>query len=150
MNKMLLVAWIFALPCLVSSGQTNCAKVAIKPPPAPQAHWFPPPDPQLLKLPAQSEDVSRPASHETFAFSSHPGLYGDPSEAVLMRRLEEQGFFERTAPTYNNDLQRKIAEAFRPQTIKVGHVRIRSTIVDAIARKNPLCLLNPNILDVSF
>jgi hypothetical protein len=112
MNKMLLVAWILALSLLASSGQTN----SVTSPPGYSGHWFAPPDNQSLKLPARPEETPRPSSpHGTFAFSNKEG---SANEAALVSRVVAQGLFERSTPTYNNDLQRNIAQAFRPEILK--------------------------------
>ena len=150
---MLLVASILVLSCLASPAQTNSASVPVSSPRASSEHWFPPPDGQMLKLPVRPEEITPQrmapsAAHETFAFSNKQGLNAD--EATLVSRVVQQGLFDCSVPTYNTDIQRRLAEAFEPKIVKVGQVCIHSTIIDAIARKNPLCLLNPQFFNASF
>lgn len=153
LKMMLLVAWTLVLSCLASPGQTNSATVTVHAPRASSAHWFPPPEGQMLKLPVRPEEITPKkmapsAAHETFAFSNKQGLNTD--EAALVSRVVQQGLLDCSVPTYNSDIQRRLAEAFEPKIVKVGHMRIHSTIIDAIARKNPLCLLNPQFFNASF
>jgi hypothetical protein len=40
--------------------------------------------------------------------------------------------------------------AFKPKIVQAGHARIYSSVGTAVARKNPLCLLAPTFLHISF
>jgi len=115
-----------------------------------QSDAFASPHPHPLKLPDRPKDVSDSTARDAFALSNHTISEGNSTEIALMRQLERQGLLQHSGPVYENDLQRKIAESFRPEIIHLGHVRISSPIITAIARKNPFCLLDPNILGISF
>jgi hypothetical protein len=103
-----------------------------------------------LKLPDGPKVVSDSSPRPTFALSNQTISEANPTELALMRRMEREGLMRPAGPTYGSDVERKIAEAFRPEIIHVGHVHICSSIITAIARKNPLCLLDPDILGISF
>ena len=74
----------------------------------------------------------------------------EPAQIALFDRIEREGLLKVPGPKYDNDLERRLAGAFQPKIIRWGHAQIECPIVTAIARKNPLCLLCPMILNVSF
>jgi hypothetical protein len=72
------------------------------------------------------------------------------SDTAVFSRIEREGLLKVPQPVFRSDVAQKIASAFAPQIIHVGHVEIYSSIVNAIARRNPLCLLDPQFLNISF
>jgi len=157
MNRILLVAWTLVVPCSVCFGQTNLVVAAthtvvssqalLGPP---QGHLFPLPELKLHELPFRAEQVSSPLPRQTGAFSSQLSSEKNPARITVFSRIEREGLLKPQGPAYNSDVERKIAAAFRPEIIHFGHVQIYSPIVTAIARRNPLCLLDPMVLGISF
>jgi hypothetical protein len=164
MNRILVVAWTLVVPCCDCFGQANSSVAAAQPLPRltlklppeqnslapPQGHLFPPPELKLQALPFRPENVSSPLPRQTGAFSSQISSEGNPAQIAVFSRIEREGLLKPQGPTYDSDVERKIAAAFRPEIIHVGHVRITSPIITAIARRNPLCLLDPMVLGISF
>jgi hypothetical protein len=69
---------------------------------------------------------------------------------VLLHRMEQSGLLKPAGPVYDSEFDRAMAAAFRPEIIHVGHVQISCSIITAIARKNPFCLLDQSVLGISF
>jgi hypothetical protein len=72
------------------------------------------------------------------------------SDLDVISRVSREGLLQSPEPVFRREIAQKMAAAFAPQIIHVGHVRIYSSIVTAIARKNPLCLLDPQFFNISF
>jgi hypothetical protein len=111
-----------------------------------------PPEAQGLKLSDNAKDVGDRASGGAFASSGQMSLEANPNpaEAALFSRIAREGLLQPPAPEYENDFERKMAVGFRPEIIHLGHVTISSPIITAIARRNPLCLLDPIFLQIGF
>jgi hypothetical protein len=116
----------------------------------PQGHLFPPPELKMHELPFITPVASGSLPRQTGAFSSQMSSDINPAQTAVFNRIEREGLLKPRGPTYDSDVERKIAAAFRPQIIHVGHVQIYSPIVTAIARRNPLCLFDPMVLGISF
>ena len=65
-------------------------------------------------------------------------------------RLKQSGYLTRPEPPSDNLLMRFADSTFRPEVIKIGKTSMTCSIVTAIKRKNPLCLLNPFVLTLSW
>jgi len=73
--------------------------------------------------------------------------------ALMLRfheRLEQGGYLTKPEPPSDNRLVRFAESTFRPEVFKVGKTSVSCSIVTAIKRKNPLCLLNPFVLSISW
>jgi hypothetical protein len=103
-----------------------------------------------VKLPGGSKNASEASPGQMFASSSQTISAANPTQMALMRHMEPQLFVKTSEPMFDTDIGRKIEAAFRPEIIQVGHVSISGSLITAIARGNPLCLLNPAILNISF
>jgi hypothetical protein len=88
-----------------------------------------------------------------------PGRSAEPmsaetSERALMlkyhERLKRTGYLTRPEPPSDNLLVRFADSTFRPEVFKIGKTSVTCSIVTAIKRKNPLCLLNPCVLGFSW
>jgi hypothetical protein len=158
MNKILLTAYALIASCWVSFGQTN-APAAAQPAPRP-----------ALKLPAApqqtSPDVLLPAntnspagqmnSEDTGAatglnaLAERMKLKGNPAKTAASSLMAQEGLLQAAGPASSSDFDRNMAAAFKPEIIRAGHTQIYSSVVTAVARKNPLCLLDPTFLKISF
>jgi hypothetical protein len=125
------------------------ASIQTQSPPA-HSRLFPAPELKFHDLPFRPEDMGSTLPRQSNAFASQMSSGTDAAQASLFKQIEQEGSLRPAEPVFKTDVGRKIANAFRPEIIHVGHVHIYSSIVTAIARKNPLCLLSPVALDVSF
>ena len=140
MNKILLTAYALIASCWVSFGETNtpaaaqpASRPALKLPAAPTQN------PPAVLLPA---DTNSPAGQMS--------LEGNQAKTPASKRSEPEGLLNLPGPAYGSDLEPGMAAAFRPEIIRAGHTQIYSSVVTAVARKNPLCLLDPTFLKISF
>ena len=128
---------------LVPADLATPAPVAPRP-----GRLFPLPEPKWLDLPAKIELSNDPpaqaASSASIQWSQKRELY----EAAQVSKLESQGLF--IVQDDDSEFDRAINAAFRPEVIHLGHFEFTSSIITAIARRNPLCLLDPNPIVVKF
>jgi hypothetical protein len=68
----------------------------------------------------------------------------------IYRRLEEAGYLSKPDPPSGNLLVRATDAIFQPEVVQVGKRSVSCSIITAIKRKNPLCLLNPIFLNASW
>ena len=115
-----------------------------------QGHLFAPPEFKVHELPIRADDQAVLQTHRAVAFTSRFGPGNDSAQEALFRQIEKEGSLKAPEPMFNSEVGRKIENAFRPEILHVGHVRIYSPLVTAIARKNPLCLIDPVVLNISF
>ena len=64
-------------------------------------------------------------------------------ERKLFSRIEKGGYFGGRAPVPVNVLDKVVDNIFRPEIIHAGKTTVSCSLVAAIKRKNPLCLINP-------
>ncbi len=60
----------------------------------------------------------------------------------VYRRLDQGGYLTRPGHS-ENILERSIDATFRPEPVPVGKTMLSCSLITAIKRKNPFCLLNP-------
>ncbi|HEX4123003.1 MAG TPA: hypothetical protein VH619_20490 [Verrucomicrobiae bacterium] len=125
MKKILMVFWTLTVACSVSFGQTN------KPPPKAASE--------------QQKGDTSPLAHfedtHTYTLSSQRSQGALPPQDGIISRIGGEGLLT-PQPT--------VPASFRPKIFRVGHVRIYSSVATAVARKNPLCLLDATFLNISF
>lgn len=68
----------------------------------------------------------------------------------LYEKLERGGYLARRDPPANNMFTRTMDAIFVPEVIELGGTAIALSPYTAIKRKNPLCLLNPMPIAVSW
>lgn len=68
----------------------------------------------------------------------------------LYRHLEQGGFLTRQGSTSGNVLERCLDAVFQPEIIRIGKTSVSCSIITAIKRKNPLCLINPIFFNLSW
>ncbi len=141
MKRIFLVAYALLAPCWISFGQTNSPAAAAPLPPL-----------RTLKMPAAPKQspaaIVLPAN--TNALAGQMSLEGNPAKTAAPSRIAQEGLLIPPGPAYSNDFERNMAAAFRPEIIHAGHAQIYSSVVTAVARKNPLCLLDATFLHISF
>ena len=82
------------------------------------------------------------------AMSGSGGPTGFPW--AIYERLERGGYLTRPELPTGNRLERLVVATFVPEVIQWRKVSVSCSIVTAIKRRNPLCLLNPIFLDVRW
>jgi len=130
-----------ALSCICCRGQTNtCAQ--------PPARFFLPP----LKLraaveletpapkPALSVEAPSSAQAETVTLESTLNDGGLPSRVIR----SDQFYLTRPEPLSFAD------GIFRPEVVHLGKTSVSCSLLTALKRKNPLCLLNPIVFQLSW
>ncbi len=75
---------------------------------------------------------------------------GMPSEMAFARHLVEEGELTRVEPPSENKFLRPIEAIFEPTPVRLGKVKVSCSILTAIKRRNPLCLLNPFFIQGSW
>jgi hypothetical protein len=68
----------------------------------------------------------------------------------IYRRLKEGGYLTRPEPRSENLFVRSMDAVFRPEVVRVGGFSVSCSVITAIKRKNPLCLINPLVVHVSW
>jgi hypothetical protein len=116
-------------------------------PPAPGSN---PQDGQvnLSSSPTMSRSVDLTAQRSDLVALSPAHEEGDAERYYL--RQPNFGF-TRTARVPDNFVARGLDSVFRPEEFRVGRTAtVSCSILTAITRRNPFCLLNPIILNVSW
>jgi len=73
------------------------------------------------------------------------------SDEALSRRLEAKGYLVRKQPESRNYFVRSVNTMFDTEPMRVGKTTtVTCSLVTAIKKKNPLCLLNPLVLNISW
>jgi hypothetical protein len=92
--------------------------------------------------------LSTPAALSTPAVALQSSL----SDAEFSNRVIRSGEFYLTRAELpaDNGVVRFVEGIFTPEVVHLGKVQVACPIVTAIKRKNPLCLLNPLVFQVSW
>jgi hypothetical protein len=154
-----------AAGCCVASGQANS-------PPTPRT-WLSIPTAQLRSVGREVDPLGEAASGLVAAFDnpSAPATdstatsnqSGDRSQDQMSlesysgefdyrtyRLLHENAFLKRAKPESGDLFSRVVANIFEPEVFRIGQTAVCCSVVTAINRKNPLCLLNPLVLNISW
>ena len=88
-----------------------------------------------------------PANPTNQVFLSSSGF--TPTGAAVYERLSRQGFFTRreTAP---NPFDQFFETVFAPKVFHLGRLDLSCSVLTAIQRQNPLCLLNPIFFQLAW
>jgi hypothetical protein len=120
--------------CFASFGQTNLlAKPKVKP-------AIPATTMENVILPSGHVTKNATVSHYGDVYSSDISSQLSEVHARTFSRLESEGLLR----------QPESQGPFSPKIIHVGHVQIYSSVMTAVARKNPLDLLDATFLNISF
>ena len=77
----------------------------------------------------------------------------DREQALMLRlheRLNEGGYLALRTPPPDNLYGRTMNAIFKPEPVRVGKTTVAFSPLTAIKRKNPLALLNPIVLHISW
>jgi len=151
MNLAILLSCCAALCAASCFGQTNTCTAATP-------RFFLPP--VQLRLEPQTEtpkatpvavalspSIAAPApSTPNFALNS-----SDDDTQFHSRVIRSGEFYlTRAEPLPDGGMARVLDRIFTPEVVHVGKIPVTASIVTAIKRKNPLCLLNPIVFQVSW
>jgi hypothetical protein len=108
--------------------------------------------PELRTKFAPAAEISQPAwtrlntGFETTSLSVRQRDF----EVAVFNRLDRAGYFARPQRESDSAVVRWAEGTFRPEVLRIGKTEVTCSLVTAIKRKNPLCLLNPMFLNVSW
>jgi hypothetical protein len=131
MKRIMLVVWTLIVPCSLCLAQTNHP---------PSAKTKAPP----VSLAGELQNTSPPLAHfeDVNAYNLTQTTQGaHPPEDGIISRIGREGLLA---------LRPTVPASLRPKILHIGHVKIYSPVVTAVARKNPLCLLDATFLNISF
>jgi len=69
---------------------------------------------------------------------------------AIYDRLERGGYLTRPELPSENRLERFVTATFAPEVIQFRKASLSCSLITAIKRRNPLCLLNPIFLDLRW
>jgi len=83
---------------------------------------------------------------------SQPTLTEPEMERIYHRleRLDREGRLSVGDRPSDNRFVRALDHIFRPEAIRIGNTYFSCSVITAVKRKNPLCLLNPLVVSVSW
>jgi hypothetical protein len=87
-----------------------------------------------------------PSSCESSASSPVLGK----ADLRIYRKLEEDGYLRRPPAESDNAIARALNSIFEPTPVRIGKTTVACSIITAIKKGNPLCLLNPMVLSISW
>ncbi|SRR5258705_1187529 len=167
MRKMNAVGFLFAFCGLTCFAQTNSTPV-----PAPlflppelqrvpttieemlPKHWRPGGERDAPQASAARAEQSATAPVQISA--TYERMTGDIDEGRLERlyrrldQLDREGRLMQRDEASENRLARALDTVFRPEVIKIGGAAVSCSVITALKRKNPLCLLNPMVIAVAW
>ena len=88
-------------------------------------------------------DISHDASNNAVSGEITANRFNSDFDQRLFWRLEKGGYLTQHAPGSDNRLDRVLDGIFQPEIIHVGKTTVSCSLLTAITRKNPLCLINP-------
>ena len=83
-------------------------------------------------------------------FETTSASSGGSRFAAMYDRLERQGVFTRPELPTENRLERFAISTFEPEVFHFRKVSVSCSLVTAIKRKNPFCLINPIFFNLSW
>jgi hypothetical protein len=142
MKRMLSAIWVLAVCALSCAGQTNSSTST------PLGFSLP-----ALRLRAELQvEAEKAASIPTISVSTPAttpiqtvALESSLSDTEFHSGVIRSGEFYlvRAEPPSDSGVVRFVENIFTPEVVHLGKVPVSCSIVTAIKRKNPLCLLNP-------
>ena len=107
--------------------------------------------PQSVVQPLESQ-TSQPSSSErptTLAEELNvSGRFRD-FDLQIYDRLEKQGCFTKVERS-DSRIERFVENTFTPEVMRFRKVSVSCSLVTAVKRRNPFCLLNPYVLQLSW
>jgi hypothetical protein len=137
-----------ALYAASSNGQTNACVEATP-------HFFLPPVPLRLEArpePSKAAPTASVSLTPVVAPSTGLELSTAIDDGEFHSKVVRRGEFylTRVEPRPDGGIARVLDGIFTPEVVHIGKIPVSGSIVTAIKRKNPLCLLNPIVFQVSW
>jgi hypothetical protein len=91
----------------------------------------------------------RPVSSAPAELTTVDLVFGDDD---MHSRVVHGGHFYLTRPEARSEdpLARAVDGIFKPEVVHIGKIPVTCSVLTAIKRKNPLCLLNPLLFQASW
>src|SRR6266581_325837 len=96
-----------------------------------------------------SETATNAGPETSFETTSASGSLSGASLRIY-ERLEKGGYLTRPELPSEDRLDRLVNTIFVPEPVQFRKISVSCSIITAIKRKNPLCLINPIFLDVRW
>jgi hypothetical protein len=149
MKEIVVLCLGLVLSGLSANAQTNAASVS-------GSHFVLPPiqlwEPRAAQEQSQTLAFAMPASPQFSGSAQHATLNTFNDDNEFHSRVIRPGQFYLTEPEpkSENRLVRAAEAIWTPEVIKVGKTSVACSVITAIKRKNPLCLLNPIFFQASW
>jgi len=102
-------------------------------------------------LPTQPESIPASTTNTThFTNTLNQATSGTFSDMSPYPARELGSFLTKRDPEAQSLLRHPVDTIFEPETLRLGKVNFSCSIVTAIKRRDPLCLLNPAFLGLSW
>jgi hypothetical protein len=122
---------------------------------------FPILDRQLeLTFPPTAPTVSQPAATTDISALTGSGPFQIQTDSYMqtrmdaacarLERMERDGFVFYPAQTPDSPIVNAMNAVFEPEVFHIGKISASASVLTAIKRKNPLCLLSPAVLTFSW
>jgi hypothetical protein len=166
-NRALPAIYALACACLSVSAQTNLAlpkfdapDLALRPVGLVQVAQIAPSSPPSTNdnLPSPTLALALPPHIAELTLTTNSAL---ASDAFVISRGDHEGEFygsfrpdhfylDQLEPRSESRFVRAVEDIFEPASFRVGKTTMSCTLVTAIKKKNPLCLLNPIFFTMSW
>jgi len=99
----------------------------------------------VQSLEAAATEPARLSLSESLSLSAEPTDF----QLQVYDRLDKLGYFTKVIPS-DSAFERAIDSTFRPEWFHYRKVAVSCSVATAIKRKNPFCLINPYVLQISW
>lgn len=165
----IITSFLLLFFCTTGAAQTNPTNVPPEPPALQPTRFQPatesePPAESIadasnrvrlrLDLPLPKQDSHLLDDFPTQSLEETPAATAVDSDQALMlqysARLNAAGYMNPTPPPPEDLFSRTVIAMFQPEPLQVARVSVAFSPITAIKRKNPLALLNPLVLNISW
>ena len=166
MKRLFMVSWVVIFCCSDAHAQTNELRAArllydVPLPKVRLASMAPELSTGVVSIErARAELPVRSAERVETAKASTNGLnasiehhdFGRPEQEFLQlyHRLDGLGYFERAEAPSDSPFIRWAEGTFRPEVVHLGKTTMTCSLLTAIKRRNPFCLINPVVFQLSW
>jgi len=96
------------------------------------------------------ESITSPYSATATTPEISSSSFKSDFEYSVYLRMDKFGVFDRPERPSDSLIDRSIDAVFRPEVIQIRKVAVSCSLITAIKRRNPLCLLNPIVLNFAW
>ena len=106
---------------------------------------------ELAPTPSEPDTPNlRSAERLTASFETTAASREREFDLQVFHRLDQAGYFDRPRAGSDSPVVRWAEKTFEPSVFHIGKTDVTCSVLTAIEHKNPLCLLNPYFLTVSW